>query len=191
MAQADEDLDLDVDSPKKSGGGKWVKILLFTLLGLLVIGLSITTTVLLLKSDSGSSKDNTEQVAEESADEPEDEDKPKSKKSSKGKTPTYIEMKPNFVVNLDDPDSNINFLQIGVTLMVYDVAAQEPIKLHTPVIKHHLVQLFGDQKFNDIKTTEGKQKLQEKALEVVQSAMKQAAGDELIDGLFITSIVGQ
>ena len=37
MAQADEDLDLDVEGTKKKGGGKTVKILIFTFLGILII----------------------------------------------------------------------------------------------------------------------------------------------------------
>lgn len=195
MAQADEDLDLDVDNTKKKGGSKIVKILIFTFLGILVIGLSVGVTVYLLKSDAPPAEEAT--ATQEAEDKPKAEVK-KEKKAKKDASkkdashiPTYIEIKPKFVVNLDDPESSINFLQVAVTVVVYTPEEEELVKLHMPVIKHHLVQLFGDQKFNDLKTTEGKKELQQEALSIVQEAMVEVAGDETVTNLFITSIVGQ
>jgi flagellar basal body-associated protein FliL len=51
--------------------------------------------------------------------------------------------------------------------------------------------LFSSQKFADIKTREGKLKLQHEALQVVQKALGNITGGPVIDALYLSSLVGQ
>lgn len=188
---AEED-DLDLDVEKKGGGGK--KILIFSLIGILVIGASIGTTVALLGGG-----DDTEQAGDEEGEEgdkAEKKGKKKKKKKKKKKSkdpivPHYKDLDP-IVVNLNDPESGVRFLQVAFTIMTTSAANDEKAKLHMPVIKHHLNLLLSSQKFNSLKTREGKIKLQQDALKAVHAALKEVDEDEdVVKQIFIRSIVGQ
>ena len=60
------------------------------------------------------------------------------------------------------------------------------VELHMPAIRHHLVLLLGDQIFAELKGSDGKKKLKEESLKVVQDAMKEAAGSVVVRDLFMT-----
>lgn len=179
MAQTDDDLDLDVAADKPGKSGKFGKILLFVAIGLLTVGLSVTTTLLLL--------DDSEPAA--AAAEGAEATAPKEGKKA-GKTPQYINLDPPFVVNLND-DSGVRFLQVSVAVMTYDQSALERIEAHMPLLRHHLVLLFSSQKFVDVKSREGKIKLQQDALATVRDALTEVAGEPLVEALYLPSIVGQ
>jgi flagellar FliL protein len=189
MAQNDEDLDLDVAGNAKPKGGAWKKIVLFSVIGVLLIGLSVTTTMLFL----GTNKAAPEAVAEQDNGGTKSAEKAKEvKKPAEHKTGTrhYLNLDPPFVVNLND-DSNVRFLQVQVSVMAYSEEALETVKLHMPVIRNDLVLLFSSQKFSDIRTPEGKKKLQKEALDTVRSSLEKAAGKPLVEALYLPSIVGQ
>ena len=179
MAQKDEDLDLDVAAEKPVKNGKLGKILLFVALGLLGVGLSVTTTLLLLGDDS---------AAPAAAEQPEAAAAAPAKKA--GQIPIYLTLDPAFVVNLND-DSGVRFLQVSVSVMAYSQEALDKVESNMPLLRHHLVLLFSNQKFADVKTREGKVKLQEDALATVRKALTEVTGEPLVEALYLPSIVGQ
>ena len=185
---AEDDLDLDVE--QKKGGGK--KILIFALIGVFVLGLGATTTVLLLSggdevADQADEGGNEAKAAKKKA-------KKKSKKKSHKKkhngTPHYTDLEP-IVVNLNDPDSGVRFLQVAFTLQTGSTADADKVKLHMPVIRHHLNLLLSGQKFNELKTRAGKIKLQRTSLRTLRKALDDVAGEKIVQQVFIRSIVGQ
>lgn len=181
MAQKDDDLDLDVTAEKPAKGGKLGKILLFVAMGMLLVGLSVTTTLLLIDDGAPQSAatDETEEAAPQKA----------AAKGASAK-PLYLTLDPAFVVNLND-DSGVRFLQVSVSLMTYSQEALDKIEAHMPLLRHHLVLLFSDQKFADLKTREGKTKLQEQALATVREALVEVTGEPLVEAVYLPSIVGQ
>lgn len=185
MAQNDADLDLDVANAPAAKSGGWKKILLFSVIGILLVGLSVTTTLLLLGGNPATPEAAAEQTQDQDAG-AED----KEEKAHAGGTPHYLDLDPPFVVNLND-DSNVRFLQVSVSVMAYSEENLETVKLHMPVIRHNLVLLFSSQRFSDIQTLEGKEKLQQAALETVRKALEEAAGDPLVEAVYLPSIVGQ
>lgn len=189
MAKVDEDLDLDVESKKKPGGGNMKNIIIFSLLGLLLVGLSITTTLLILGGNKNAAPAaTTEAVAEKQVEEKASE--PAGEKGA-GTHAAYLNLDPAFVVNLDSKDSDIRYLQVSVSVQVKNESDIEIIKKHMPVIRHHLVLLFSSLDFNDIRSAEGKNKLTDEALKVIRSALTKAAGAPIVDAVFFPSIVGQ
>ena len=189
MAKVDEDLDLDVESKKKSGGGNMKNIIIFSLLGLLLVGLSITTTLLILGGNKGSAPAATDEpVAEQHA-----EEKAADHGSEKGDAThaAYLNLDPAFVVNLDTKDSDIRYLQVSVSVQVNNESDLEIVKKHMPVIRHHLVLLFSSLDFNDIRSAEGKNKLTDEALKVIRAALTKAAGKPVVEAVYFPSIVGQ
>ena len=192
MASNDDDLELDVSGSeeKKSGGTmKWVIIIVAALV---LVGGGVTAALLLMGGD-----EQTEEQAEMASDASTDEQvaenkqvKKKKKKKRKG-TPNFMDMSPAFVVNLNDTDSDVKFLQVSVSLMSFSKEDIDKVRDYTPLIKNKLVLLFSEQKFNELRTKAGKEKLQAEALLTVQEALEEMTGSELIDELYITSIVGQ
>jgi flagellar FliL protein len=103
----------------------------------------------------------------------------------------YMDIKPAFVVNIDDPESNIRYLQVSVSLKLDKGKYEEKVKKHLPMIKHHLVLLLSSLTFSEIRSSEGKIKLSERALKTIQAALKEKTGQKLVSAVFLPSIVGQ
>jgi len=193
MAKVDEDLDLDVESGKKKGGGKMKSIIIFSLVGVLLIGFSITLTLLLIGGDkqaaptaasAAATETNTEKA--EHAEEAESESAEAS-----GQSVAYMDLSPAFVVNLDGKESDIRYLQVNMSVMVGKESELEIVRKHSPVLRHHLNMLFSSLDFNDINNTEGKNKLTEESLKVVRDALKKATGKPIVKAVYFNSIVGQ
>ena len=176
MAKNDDDLDLEVES-KKGGGMK--KIIILVVVILLVAGGAVAATMMLMGD-----KESSGEAAGEGGEEAQAEAQPPKR------TPHYIDVRPAFVVNLDGDDS-VRFLQVSVSLMTYDDGAVEAIGENMPLIKHHLTMLFSSQKYDQIRTIEGKKKLQEDAVKVVRDALTEVTGRPLVDAVYLPNIVGQ
>jgi len=197
MASNDDDLELDVTgSEEKKGGGamKWVIIIVAALV---LVGGGVAAALLLMGGDEQAVEQTAmadDAMADESADAAEKSTKAvkkkKKKKTRKG-TPNFMDMTPAFVVNLNDTDSDVKFLQVSVSLMSFSKEDIDKVREYRPLIKNKLVLLFSEQKFNELRTRAGKEKLQAEALLTVQQSLEEMTGSELIDGLYITSIVGQ
>ena len=188
MAKVDDDLDLDVEAGAK-GGGKMKSIIIFSVIGVLVIGLSVGLTVMLVGGDKAPAE-TTEKHAEGSA------EKKSAKEEgaeghSEGATVAYMDMDPAFVVNLDGKESDIRYLQIKMSVMVEKEADLELVKKHSPVLRHHLNMLFSSLDFNDISSREGKNKLTEESLKVVRDSLEKVEGAPIVKAVFFNSIVGQ
>jgi flagellar FliL protein len=187
MANVDDDLDLDVG--KSSGGGKMKNIIIFSVIGLLLVGVSITTTLLLL----GGGKEEVKVEARKKSGGEEEKKTHDDEESDSGKSDTtaYFDMTPPFVVNLNNQESDIRYLQVAVSLQLKKETDVEIIKKHLPVIRHNLVLLFSSLDFAEVRTTEGKVKLSERALKVKQDALKKATGKTVVEAVYLPSIVGQ
>lgn len=193
MAKVDEDLDLDVESGKKKGGGKMKSIIIFSLVGVLLIGFSITLTLLLIGGDKQAAPASASAAATETqakkAEHAEEAEAESSEAS--GESVAYMDLSPAFVVNLDGKESDIRYLQVNMSVMVGKESELEIVRKHSPVLRHHLNMLFSSLDFNDINNTEGKNKLTEESLKVVRDALKKATGKSIVKAVYFNSIVGQ
>lgn len=173
-----DDTDRPAPPPAANAGGRpW---LLIGVVVLLSVALAVTGTLLFV----GGKAD-----AKHPADVAGDDSQPKPGADAI-KTPLYLEVAPPFVVNLNETGA-VHFLQVEVSLMAYDQSTLDKVREQLPLIRHHLVLLFGDQTFADIRSQEGKVKLQGKAREIVREALTKAVGAPLIEDLYLTSVVGQ
>jgi flagellar FliL protein len=103
----------------------------------------------------------------------------------------FIPLDPPFVVNFQS-EQIVRFLQIAVQLMTRDPATAELLKTHDPVIKNDLLLLFGGQKYEELSTRAGKEKLQADALAAVRAIVTKAGGKAAsVEALYFTSFVMQ
>ncbi len=102
----------------------------------------------------------------------------------------YLPLDPALVVNFQHEGQG-RFLQTSVQLMTRDTEVFDAAKTHSPAIRSALIMLFGNVDFNEISTTEGKKNLQEEARVTADDVLKDLAGVQGIDALYLTSFVIQ
>lgn len=103
----------------------------------------------------------------------------------------YVELDPPFVANFE-AKGMMRFLQVTVEVMTRDVTTVDLIKKNDPLIRNNLIMLFSSQRYEDISTREGKDKLRADALQVVADAIKAEGGDSSkVEQLYFTSFVMQ
>lgn len=174
MPRFDED-DSEAAASAPPARGKTRKLLILGAVALVVIGAAVAAALLLLR---GTEPPNAAAPGEHTA------------SAAPPQTPLYLDLDPPFVVNLNE-DSAIHFLQVTASVMAYDSVKLDKIKAQMPLIRHHLVLLFSNQTFADIRTRDGKLKLQAQARDVLREALTAAAGEPLVEALYLTAIVAQ
>jgi flagellar FliL protein len=103
----------------------------------------------------------------------------------------YIGLDPPFVTNFE-AEQLVRFLQITVQLMSHDAATIELVKANDPAIRNDLLLLFGNQKYADIATRAGKEKLRADALATVRRIIGAAGGQpDRLEAVYFTSFVMQ
>ncbi|HWK75269.1 MAG TPA: flagellar basal body-associated FliL family protein [Povalibacter sp.] len=103
----------------------------------------------------------------------------------------YVKMDPPFVANFE-AKGLVRFLQVSVEIMTRDPVTSELLKQHDPMIRNDLLMLFGNQQYENISTSEGKDRLRAQALEAVKKIIGQEGGDaRKVEQLYFTSFVMQ
>ncbi len=167
---AEEAQPADAEAP--AGGGK--KKLIFIILGvLLLIGGSVGGTLMIVGGGGETAGADVDQPAE----------------VARGPA-SYVDLKPPFTVNLA-PEDPVAFLQVSLQVLTFDEDVAKEVEKHKPLIRNNLVVLFGKQKSADLRAPEGKERLQQTALETVQSIIDQHGSGGQIDNVFFTSFVMQ
>ena len=157
------------EEPKK--GGK-LKLILIVVGVMVLVGGSIGGTLLIVGGNDSASAEATEEVVVVRGD------------------PSYIDMKPAFTVNLA-PEDPVGFLQISIQALTFDDDVAADLEKHKPLIRNNLVVLFGQQNSADLRAPDGKERLQQSALETVQSIINKHGSGGQVDNVFFTSFVMQ
>ena len=110
--------------------------------------------------------------------------------AAKAGNANYLEMSPPFVVNLDDPEAS-RYLQVDMQARGSDAHALDQVKDNMPRIRNAILLLLGQQKYHEISTREGKEKLQAEVLAEVQKIMTEETGKPVVDAIYFTSFVMQ
>lgn len=102
----------------------------------------------------------------------------------------YSSLDPVFVVNLDD-DESMRYLQVNVEVMTRETAVQDALKAHAPLIRNNLLMLFSQQRYADLDSREGREKLQVAALAEIQKVLTEQTGTPGAEAVLFTSFVMQ
>ncbi len=158
IVAADKDKDKDVElAPAKSGISMKVIIIIAIVVIVIVAG-SIGATVVLLsggseKSSSSSSSDSEHDSQEVSGD--------------ASKPSIYYLLKPDFVINFEN-EGKANFLSVQLQLMARKNGPINTIESHMPVLRNDVLLLLSGQKYNVVRTTDGKKQLQKDILIILK-----------------------
>ena len=158
----------------EAGGGK-KKLILFGVIGLVLLGAGIFAGPLVMNMISP-----PEEVAEED-----------SQKSDKAKPELFASLHPPLIVNFKDALGDPHYMQITMEVMARDQAVIDAVKAHIPVIRNGLILLYGASVYEEVITTEGKEKMLEDGLRKVQELMSTRTDEGNIEALYFTSLVIQ
>jgi flagellar protein FliL len=148
--KADQPPAADAESKQKKK-----KLFMFIGIGLLLVLVSVGSTFFIVSKMMNSKKSGDGAEAE-------------SSEAAEVVAPAiYYPLKPNFTVNFD-VNGRQRFLQTEITLMYRDPAVVKTLELHMPAVRNGLVMLLSSQVFDELQTTEGKEKLRAAALQAVQ-----------------------
>lgn len=104
--------------------------------------------------------------------------------------PLYLDMQPKFVVNLP-PGGPAGMLQIAVSVYTRQQPVADFISANDPLFRHHLNNLFESQSSAELLTLEGKQKLQQKVQEVLNSKLQELHQPAGVKSVYFTEFVLQ
>lgn len=102
----------------------------------------------------------------------------------------YVAMPRPFVFNVPGA-SRDRLVQIKVQLMVRGTDHEETAKMHIPMIEGTLLKVFSTANADDLVTEAGKVALREQSLKEVQTALKDIAGNQVVEQVLFTGFVMQ
>ncbi len=168
-----EDLDLDV-----KGGGKSNTVLLIALIVLLLLVGGGGAAFFLLGGENKGAKSDAGAATEHKSEKIED------------KETHYLGLGKEFVVNLEDT-SKVNYLQVLIQVMAYKTEPLDLIKQNMPVIRNKLMLILSSQKYEEVNTRKGKEKLRKKIKEAIQKILHGESPKANIEAVYFTSLVMQ
>lgn len=105
------------------------------------------------------------------------------------KPPVFSALEP-FVVNLQ-PEMGEQYLQVAMTLQVAEQAQADQIKLYMPMIRSRMLTLLSSKRPSELTTPEGKTKLAEEIMTVLNEPFAQGASSLGVSSVFFTAFVIQ
>ena len=191
----------DAKQEAAPGGSKKKLIIVIVVAMLVVVGGAVGATMFLMggKADkvAAASKEHGEDGVEAEREDGEDaaaEGAENEGKEGEHAAPAYVALDPAFVVNFQDKKSRTKFLKAEISVVAKSPKVQEAITTHMPAVRNSLVMLLSRQIYEDLMTTEGKEKLRTDALAEVQSIMEKQAGKKIgagVKDLYFSSLVMQ
>ena len=103
----------------------------------------------------------------------------------------YLSLHPPLVVNLTDAFGGAHFMQITLEVMARKQDVINALREHTPVIRNSLILLYGSEKYEDVVTREGKEKMLAAGLAEIRKVMKEQSGITGVEAVYFTSLIIQ
>ena len=162
-----EDLNLDEEG-KKSGKGKMIILIV---VALLLIGGSIGGTLYF----SGALNKKDEE---------------KEKVLAEINPTLYLKLEPEFIVNFSG-DQEVNYIQLEIQLMARQQYYIDQAVQNMPAIRHQILLLLSGQKYSELRTPEGKEKLRGEILSMVQEMLGATPKVPGIEAVYFTMFIMQ
>lgn len=102
-----------------------------------------------------------------------------------------LEGKPMFVVTLPSDDGRRHYMQAYVEAKSRNPEVDEALTLHMPLVVARLNALFGTQRFEQLRTLEGKERLRQEATDLVRGIMQDKIGQPGVETILFTNFVMQ
>ena len=102
----------------------------------------------------------------------------------------YVKFEPEFIVNFAG-DQDASYMQVELELMTRDQYFVDEITKQMPAIRHQILLILSNQKFLELKTKEGKNKLRQDILNKVQEMIPGNPKVPAVEAVYFTMFVMQ
>ena len=161
--------------PEKSGG--MMKMVLFGVIGLALLATGIFAGPAIMNMISPPEETETAESGEAAP--------------APAGPAIYQSLHPPLVVNFKDSYGEPHFMQVTMEVMSRDQNAINSVRDHTPAIRNALILMFGQAKYEEVVTREGKEKMLDDALAEIQSVMTDRIGEPAVEEVYFTALVIQ
>ncbi len=168
-----EDIEEATEATEVTTGGSKKKMIIIIVAVLVLVGGAAGGALFFMGGDEAEVVEGEEVVEEEPKD------------------IAYLPFAKPLVVNYQAADGKTRFLKTEVTLMTEDESRLDAIQKHLPKIQHVVNMVFSRQKFEDLGTPEGKEKMRAEALAEIQSVLNEPMGEDNVDDILYTTFVTQ
>ena len=184
---ADEELQIE-----EEGGGKKSKMMLIIIIAVVLIGGGAGAYFFLFAGGDEPAAEALAEGEEGAAAEGEGETPEAAPASGSAEVGTalYVALPQPLLFHIPGSGRE-RTVQIKIQLLVRGTDNEETAKVNIPLIQGRLLQVFSSSNADDLVTEAGKIELREKALEEVQSAMKEYTGSEVVEQVLFTGFVMQ
>ncbi|MEQ5807043.1 flagellar basal body-associated protein FliL [Alteromonas sp. NFXS44] len=184
---ADEELQIE-----EEGGGKKSKMMLIIIIAVVLIGGGAGAYFFLFAGGDEPAAEALAEGEEAAAAESEGEAPEAAPASGSAEVGTalYVALPQPLLFHIPGSGRE-RTVQIKIQLLVRGTDNEETAKVNIPLIQGRLLQVFSSSNADDLVTEAGKIELREKALEEVQSAMKEYTGSEVVEQVLFTGFVMQ
>ncbi|MDN3518286.1 flagellar basal body-associated FliL family protein [Aquisalimonas lutea] len=168
----------------KAGQRGSSKLVVILLIGLIVVLLAVGTAAALYLTGIVGSGDGDDEVAEEQTEGDGEDAAPQGPAQ-------YMELEDAITVNIQRDNGRRAILQAQVQVMARDEKAFSAIESHMPVIRNNLISLFGDQSYESVASSEGKNALRQEARDEINAVLEEQGVDSRIEAVYFTRLVTQ
>lgn len=104
----------------------------------------------------------------------------------------YVELKPTFITNFGFSERGyLRYIKADVALRVNSKDGEEATYYHLPALRHELVLLLSSQDEATISDLDGREKLEDTALETLRGLLEREEGEPYIEDLMFTNFIVQ
>lgn len=104
--------------------------------------------------------------------------------------PIYHPLDPPFVANLP-PGGKAKLIQAAVRVQTHDPALVAFLQQNDPMVRHHLLSLFGAQDAAELMTRAGREKLQAEVMATLARLVNERGGEGEVEAVYFTQFVLQ
>lgn len=104
--------------------------------------------------------------------------------------PIYHPLDPPFVANLP-PGGKARMIQAAVRVQTRDPALVSFLQQNDPMVRHHLLSLFGAQDAAELMTRAGRERLQAEVQDTVARLVAERGGEGKVEAVYFTQFVLQ
>lgn len=107
-------------------------------------------------------------------------------------TIAYFGLEPDIITNYLSPSArNLGYVRLTIELMVEDVDQLEAIEHHSPLLRATIIEIFGRQPEDKVKSLTGREDIRRIILEELQRLMLKETGKETIKNVIYTKYLYQ
>jgi len=82
-------------------------------------------------------------------------------------------------------------MQVEIQVMAHSIEPFALIEHHMPVIRNKLMLILSSQKYEEVNTLKGKEKLREEIKQAIQEVLHEESPDANIEAVYFTSLIMQ